>query len=73
VRIYLDTAPLIYLVEQIPPYHSVVANRLRQPGVEIVTSELSRMECRVKPVRENNLELLDDGDLPTHSTVAFRS
>lgn len=59
--IYLDTAPLIYLVEHVPQFGELVANRLSSTDV-IVVSELSRLECRVKPLRDADTALLNDFD-----------
>jgi len=59
--IYLDTAPLIYLVEHVPRFGDLVAQRLPSTDV-IVVSDLSRLECRVKPMREGDTDLLDDFD-----------
>ncbi len=58
MRIYLDSAPLIYLVENIAPYASALATRLATPGTIQVCSELSRLECRVKPIRDGETALL---------------
>ena len=58
MRIYLDTAPIIYLVEGIVPYASVLEARLAQPEVTPICSELSRLECRVKPLRDGQHTLL---------------
>jgi predicted nucleic acid-binding protein len=62
VRVYLDAAPVIYTVEQIPPYAAAVDARLSAHGVVRAASDLMRMECRVKPLREGNAELLKDFD-----------
>ena len=58
VRIYLDSAPLIYLVENIAPYASTLATRLSASDTTQVCSELSRLECRVKPIRDREAALL---------------
>jgi predicted nucleic acid-binding protein len=58
VRIYIDSAPLIYLVEDVAPHASVLESRLSAPDVTQVCSELSRMECRVKPIRDEEDDLL---------------
>ena len=58
MRIYLDSAPLIYLVENVVPYASTLAARLAAPDVNQVCSELSRLECRVKPIRDRETTLL---------------
>jgi predicted nucleic acid-binding protein len=72
-RLYLDSAPVIYLVEQVAPFASIVGARLI-PGAPdengadeaeeliLVTSDLTRLECRVKPLRESDTELLRDFD-----------
>jgi len=62
VRIYLDTAPVIYAVENVPLYAPVIDARLSVPGVVLVVSDLTRLECRVKPMREGNAALLKDFD-----------
>jgi predicted nucleic acid-binding protein len=62
VRVYLDAAPVIYTVEQIPLYAAAVDARLSAHSVVRVASDLTRMECRVKPLREGNAELLKDFD-----------
>jgi uncharacterized protein len=62
VRIYLDAAPVIYTVENVPQYAAAVDARLSTPGVVLVVSDLTRLECRVKPLRDGNLALLRDFD-----------
>ena len=62
MRLYLDAAPVIYAVEQVAPFFSVVDARLSISGTVRVVSDLTRMECRVKPVREGNADLLKDYD-----------
>ena len=62
MRVYLDTAPIIYLVERVEPFASITQQRLGQPGVVQVCSDLSRLECRVKPLREGDTALLADYD-----------
>jgi predicted nucleic acid-binding protein len=59
--IYLDTAPLIYLVEHVPHYGDLVAQRL-SPVDELIVSDLSRLECRVKPMRDRDGVLLEEFD-----------
>ncbi|MCX7687176.1 MAG: type II toxin-antitoxin system VapC family toxin [Fimbriimonadales bacterium] len=60
MRIYLDTAPVIYLVERISPYHSLLNQQLAGSGNILIVSDLTRMECRVKPLRIGNLNLIQD-------------
>ena len=62
MRVYLDTAPVIYLVEEVPNYAELVDRRVSVADVIQVTSDLTRMECRVKPLREGNTALLQDYD-----------
>lgn len=62
MRAYLDTAAVIYLVENVVPWERAVESFLRQPGVVPQASMLTRMECRVRPLREGRTELLADYD-----------
>jgi len=62
MRLYLDAAPVIYAVEQVAPFFPVVDARLSAAGTVRVASDLTRMECRVKPVREGKADLLKDYD-----------
>ncbi|MBI3303443.1 MAG: PIN domain-containing protein [Deltaproteobacteria bacterium] len=62
MRLYLDTAPVIYSVEQVSLYVTAVDARLSASGIVLVASDLTRMECRVKPLREGNTDLLKDYD-----------
>ena len=60
--IYLDACSIVYLVEGAEPFHGQVVAALKtfRPGTEssVVTSRLSVLECRVRPVRDNNTVLL---------------
>ena len=62
MRLYLDTAPVIYTVEQVEGFATAVDERIGSSEVTLVASDLTRMECRVKPLREDNAELLKDFD-----------
>lgn len=62
MRVYLDTAPVISLVEEVPNYAELVDRRVSVADVIQVASDLTRMECRVKPLREGNTALLHDYD-----------
>lgn len=62
MRLYLDAAPVIYAVEQVAPFFLVVDARLSTVGVVRVASDLTRLECRVKPLREGKTDLLRDYD-----------
>jgi predicted nucleic acid-binding protein len=57
MRVYLDTAILIYLVEDVPPFCAAASARLAAPEIEKVTSELARMEALVLPLRNGNAKL----------------
>ena len=62
MRFYLDTAPVIYTVEDVPIYAQAVDNCLAVPEIVRVASDLTRMECRIKPLRDGNMDLLKDFD-----------
>lgn len=61
-RIYLDTCCIIYLIEAASPFHGVVVARvLRErsaPAARLLTSRLSRLECRTKPLQGGDRALL---------------
>lgn len=52
MRLYLDSSPIIYLVETVAAYFAKVEARVKQPGVVLVSSHLTLMECLVLPVRQ---------------------
>lgn len=60
-RVYLDSAPAIYIVEQTTPFHAQVNAQLT-PDDWIVVSQLTRMECRVLPIRLGDQARLKDFD-----------
>lgn len=60
MRIYLDSAVVIYSVEQVTPFAAVVDSRLAERDVVTVASDLTRLECRVKPLRDENAAVLED-------------
>ena len=62
MRIYLDSAPVIYVVERHAPYDEYLDARLSILGDILVASELTRLECRILPVREDNRRVLRDFD-----------
>ena len=62
MRLYLDAAPVIYAVEQVPLYVPTVDALLSASGTVLVASDLTRMECRVKPLRDGHVDLLKDYD-----------
>jgi predicted nucleic acid-binding protein len=62
MRYYLDAAPIIYLIEQSQPFATAIRSKLAALGVVPITSELARLECRVKPMRDGSQALLQDFD-----------
>lgn len=60
-RIYLDTAPIIYSVEEHESYWTVlrpVWAFLKNGEIEVVTSELSMLETLVRPLRNEDADLI---------------
>ena len=67
MRIYCDASPLIYFVEQSPGFMTVVEKRLFEPDEsgqlpEVVISDLTRMECRIGPLKRANASTLHHFD-----------
>lgn len=62
MRLYLDTAPVIYVVEQVPDFSKKISHYIQKPDIELVVSDLTWMECRVKPLKDNREPLLADYD-----------
>lgn len=74
MQLYLDANAIIYAIEGIPAFRAAalayVIKAEQMPDGEILTSRLSRMECRVRPLRDGNQALLEKYDLfLTRSTV----
>ena len=65
-RIYLDACTIIYLVEAESSFHAAIVRRLQQhqtdPASRLLTSRLSCLECRTRPVRDNDRKLLEAYD-----------
>jgi predicted nucleic acid-binding protein len=59
-RIYLDTSPVIYTVQRVAPFAAQVDAKLADPATFRVSSDLTWMECRVKPLRNSDPALLQD-------------
>lgn len=63
--VFLDSAPVIYFVEQPPEWGAIASARileLKANGEELAVSDLVRMECRVHPLKHQDtarLELFD--------------
>lgn len=59
MRLYLDACIVIYLVERHPVYESRIRNTLgARSGAQLCWTDLTRMEARLKPLRESNHSLL---------------
>ena len=58
MKYYLDSATIIYIVEDVHPYITSVNAKLSVSGLTLVSSELAWLECRVKPLRLNDGKLL---------------
>ena len=59
MRLYLDSVTIIYLIEKVSVYLEKI-NFILSNSSEFCTSQLSNLECKVKPRKENNLALLTD-------------
>jgi predicted nucleic acid-binding protein len=61
-RIYLDACSIIYLVEAANQFHQAALNRLLQvqkdPNFRSLTSRLSYLECRIRPIRDRDDKIL---------------
>lgn len=57
---YLDSAPIIYLVERVTPFYERVTARIGKPEILLATSMLARLEARVKPVHDQNHDRLQE-------------
>ena len=69
MRIYPDASPVIYVVQGVAPYFDYVDARLSIPGDTLVISPLTMLECRVKPIREDDHNTLRQFDLFFENTV----
>jgi uncharacterized protein with PIN domain len=60
MKVFIDTAPFIYFIENHPKYSSIVDNlfveKLSQDD-ELITSVITPMEFGVKPAQENKPEI----------------
>lgn len=57
MRLYLDANPIIYSVEGVAGFQPGVARWVKQVEAAaglLITSRLSLLECRVRPLREKN-------------------
>ena len=58
MRLYLDSAPIIYLIENVQPYASRLEEYLSPTDTIQVCSDLTRLECRVQPIANGETALL---------------
>lgn len=63
-RLALDASALIYLVEGSTTVRKHMSRRvdavLADPAGQLLASRVARLECRVKPLRDNNDALLEE-------------
>jgi predicted nucleic acid-binding protein len=60
MRLYLDSSAIIYSIEGMPQFRDAAVRwieRVESEG-QLLTSQLARLECRVKPMRDGNAEIL---------------
>jgi predicted nucleic acid-binding protein len=60
MRIYLDSAPIIYLVEQSPGFALRTEAKLASLGGDRVSSELGLMESLVRPLRNQDAKRVQE-------------
>ena len=62
MRLYLDASTIIYSIEAASPFRDTVIDRIARltasAGASVFTSRLSRLECRVKPLRDSDARLI---------------
>ena len=59
--VYLDTNPIIYLTEAKPLFKkslAVLFKAVEAAGAQLITSELTLTEVLVRPIRQNDTELI---------------
>jgi predicted nucleic acid-binding protein len=62
--VYLDACCFIYLIEGEPGWQAAIEKRLRDldPVTRLITSQISRLECRTKPTKDRDHALLERYD-----------
>ena len=64
MRLYLDANAIIYVTEGVAPFYAAVVPRIAAaeaaPAGVVLTSRLTRLECRLKPLRNQDAALLAD-------------
>jgi predicted nucleic acid-binding protein len=62
MRLYLDASAIIYSLEGAPAVRDAAIRRIEQAEQSgdgaVITSQLSRLECRVKPLRDGATQRL---------------
>jgi predicted nucleic acid-binding protein len=59
MRAYLDSCVFMYLVEHAPVFWTAIRERLFGQRPRICWTALTRLECRVKPLRNQDVALLE--------------
>lgn len=62
MRLYVDANSIIYSIEGVADFRLAALawiDKAESGDGVVVTSRLSRLECRVKPLRDKNAELLE--------------
>lgn len=62
MRLYLDSAVIIYHVQRVIPFAASVDLWVSAGGTVLVSSELARMECLVLPIRNGDAALVAEFD-----------
>ena len=60
MRLYLDANPIVYSIEGVLDFRTAALDWIERAEADgaVITSRLSRLECRVKPLRDGNAHLL---------------
>ncbi|MBP9888157.1 MAG: type II toxin-antitoxin system VapC family toxin [Leptospiraceae bacterium] len=61
MKYYLDSCIVIYIVERITDYREQLIHLIPEDS-ELLVSDLTRMECRCKPIQTKNTQLLEEFD-----------
>jgi predicted nucleic acid-binding protein len=61
MKYYLDSCILIYMIEKVEDYRKLVLDFITEDS-ELIISDFTKLECRVKPIKEKNKELLNEYD-----------
>ena len=67
MKLFFDACTIIYRMEQSVAFSTAINALLQETAarygtVELVVSQLSLLECRIKPLRDGNRSLLSDYD-----------